>query len=129
MIKEIVISTISVIAIIIGNNTTNEYAKESMKSTSDEIQNLRNIIAIEEVKQEDAKSKIDELFNNWKEKQNKLAYFIEHDELEKIEQGLTEIQSNIEMEEYQEAVVKSDSTIFILGHIEDKLAVKLENIF
>ena len=129
MIKEIVISTISVIAIIIGNNTTNEYAKESMKSTSDEIQNLRNIIAVEEVKQEDAKSKIDELFNNWKEKQNKLAYFIEHDELEKIEQGLTEIQSNIEMEEYQEAVVKSDSTIFILGHIEDKLAVKLENIF
>ena len=100
-----------------------------MKSTSDEIQNLRNIIAVEEVKQEDAKSKIDELFNNWKEKQNKLAYFIEHDELEKIEQGLTEIQSNIEMEEYQEAVVKSDSTIFILGHIEDKLAVKLENIF
>ena len=69
------------------------------------------------------------IYNNWEEKYTKLAYFIEHDELEKVEDGLTQIRSNIEMEEHQEAVVQLDSTMFILSHLEDKLEFKLENIF
>lgn len=129
MVKEIVISTISVIAIVVGNNVTNSYANETLENINEEIKNLRSVISSEEVNSEEAKEKIDEIFKTWQEKQTKLAYFEEHDELEKIEQGLTEIRGNIEMEENQEAVVQADKTMFIINHLQEKLNLRLENIF
>ena len=59
----------------------------------------------------------------------KLAYYIEHDELEKIELYLTALKSNIETKEYNQAVVEVDSCIFILKHIEEKYSFNLQNIF
>ena len=129
MVKEIVISTISVIAIVVGNNVTNSYANETLENINEEIKDLRSVISSEEVNSEEAKEKIDEVFETWQEKQTKLAYFEEHDELEKIEQGLTEIRGNIEMEENQEAVVQADKTMFIINHLQEKLNLRLENIF
>ena len=129
MVKEIVISTISVIAIVVGNNVTNSYANETLENINEEIKDLRSVISSEEVNSEEAKEKIDEVFETWQEKQTKLAYFEEHDELEKIEQGLTEIKGNIEMEENQEAVVQADKTMFIINHLQEKLNLRLENIF
>ena len=129
MVKEIVISTISVIAIVVGNNVTNSYANETLENINKEIKVLRSVISSEEVNSEEAKEKIDEVFETWQEKQTKLAYFEEHDELEKIEQGLTEIRGNIEMEENQEAVVQADKTMFIINHLQEKLNLRLENIF
>ena len=129
MVKEIVISTISVIAIVVGNNVTNSYANETLENINEEIKELRSVISTEEVNSEEAKEKIDGIFETWQEKQTKLAYFEEHDELEKIEQGLTEIRGNIEMEENQEAVVQADKTMFIINHLQEKLNLRLENIF
>ena len=129
MVKEIVISTISVIAIVVGNNATNSYANETLENINEEIKELRSVISAEEVNSEEAKEKIDGIFETWQEKQTKLAYFEEHDELEKIEQGLTEIRGNIEMEENQEAVVQADKTMFIINHLQEKLNLRLENIF
>ena len=129
MIREMVISAISVVAIVVGNNVTNSYANETLENTIEKIKDLRNIISQEEVNSEEAEKKINEIFETWQEKQTKLAYFEEHDELEKIEQGLTEIRGNIEMEENQEAVVQADKTMFIINHLQEKLDLRLENIF
>ncbi len=136
MLKESLIAIFAIALIIIGNNVTHSYATEKMNSMSNNLEELRSILSEEastdspsEEISEKAKSKMEGIFNYWKEIYSKLAYFIEHDELEKIEQGLTEIKGNIEMEEYQEAVVRTDATLFIIGHIEEKLAFELENIF
>ena len=129
MLKETLISLFSIILIVVGNNVTQNYAKETMDDISNQLQELRQIETQEEVNNEEAKSKADEIYNNWEEKYTKLAYFIEHDELEKVEDGLTQIRSNIEVEQHEEATVQLDSTMFILSHIEDKLSFKLENIF
>ena len=129
MLKETLISLFSIILIVVGNNVTQNYAKETMDDIFNQLQELRQIETQEEVNNEEAKSKADEIYNNWEEKYTKLAYFIEHDELEKVEDGLTQIRSNIEVEQHEEATVQLDSTMFILSHIEDKLSFKLENIF
>ena len=129
MIKEIVISSLSVIAIVVGNNTTNAYARETMGGTSKKIEELRSTIEVEEVDSQKAKTQIDEIYNEWEEHENSLAFFVEHDELEKVKQGITEIKGNVEMEEYKEATVKADTTEFIINHIQDKLELKLKNIF
>ena len=129
MLKETLISIFSVILIIVGDTVTRGYADKALSNITEGLTNLREVIATEEVNYEEATNKMENVYSNWEEKYDKLAYFIEHDELEKVEDGLTQIRSNIEMEENQEAVVQLDSTTYILSHIEDKLAIELENIF
>lgn len=65
----------------------------------------------------------------WQEKHDKLAYFIEHDELEKVETELVAIKSSIETEDYEESISELDKSVFILKHIEDKYDFNMQNVF
>ena len=58
-----------------------------------------------------------------------MAYFIEHDELEKVETNLTNIKTYIEVEDLNMAITSIDEADFILEHIKEKNAFNLENIF
>ena len=127
--KETIICVIAIILIIIGNNVTNSYAKNEMDEISDQLEQLRGILNQDNINKEDAKKEISKIFDNWKQKYGKLAYFIEHNELEKVEIGLTETKGNIDVEEYNEAIVRLDYSDYIITHIEEKLDLKLENIF
>ena len=89
--KETIICVIAIILIIIGNNVTNSYAKNEMDEISDQLEQLRGILNQDNINKEDAKKEISKIFDNWKQKYGKLAYFIEHNELEKVEIGLRRI--------------------------------------
>lgn len=128
MLKETIICIISIAIIIIGNNVSYAYADSFATEITNELQGLRDIISEEEVNSEEANKKMDEVFNYWESKYTELAYFIEHDELEKVQEGLAETKSNVEIEEYKEAVVELDRTVYIINHIQEKLSFKLENI-
>ncbi len=65
----------------------------------------------------------------WEERYEKMAYYIEHDELEKVETELTKLKPDIDMEEYSMGVENLDSCSFILEHIKDKSALKIVNVF
>ena len=67
--------------------------------------------------------------NKWNEYQEKLAYYIEHDELEKVTTELTKLKADVETENYEFAIENLDNCIFILEHIKDKSALKIVNIF
>ena len=58
-----------------------------------------------------------------------MAYYIEHDELEKVRTNLTELKSHTETEEYEEAINDLDKSVFVLEHIEEKSEFNLKNIF
>ena len=58
-----------------------------------------------------------------------MAYFIEHDELEKVDTNITALKSFIETNEYAEAISELDKSVFVLRHIEEKYAFSLENVF
>lgn len=66
---------------------------------------------------------------NWQERHDKLAIYIEHDELEKFENNLESFKSYINTRIYDEATNEIDKGIFILEHIEDKYAFNIQNIF
>ena len=53
----------------------------------------------------------------------------EHDELEKVDTYLVALKSNIESEDYEQAVENLDICVYILEHIDDKEAFLLKNIF
>lgn len=72
---------------------------------------------------------MEDVKKDWESRHNKLAYYIEHDELEKVETNLVALKSFIDSNEYAEAVSELDKSVFILKHIEDKYDFNLENVF
>lgn len=129
MYKETIICIVIVIAIVIGNVLTQNYTKESVEATSYLLNELKEEIKQEEVDQQEAKDKINDIHNQWDERHQKLAYYIEHDELEKVETNLTGVRSNIETAQYEEAVSELEKSIYLLNHIKDKNSLNLQNIF
>ena len=131
MTKELIISIIIVVLIFVGNAITENYTGESVDETKKSLSDLREEI----IKNEDeidfniAKEKIDKIHEQWDSRYEKLAYYIEHDELEKVKTELTGLRGYIEKEEYSEAVPELDRSMYILEHIKDKTALNLKNIF
>ena len=93
MFKEVIISIIIVLCIIVLDIITQNYTKETVMITSEMLSELKDNINNNE---KNVLNEIEEIYAEWEEKCKKLAYFIEHDELEKVETNLTSIRSFIE---------------------------------
>ena len=72
---------------------------------------------------------ITDIENNWNSFQEKLAYYIEHDELEKVETQIWAMKGFCEIGKYDEVVPELDKCVFILEHIQDKTKLNVKNIF
>ena len=83
----------------------------------------------ENIEKEKVQKEIEDIYKQWEERHDKLAYFIEHDELEKVETQFVAIKGYIETEDYEESISELDKSVFILEHIEDKYAFNLQNVF
>lgn len=131
MIKELVISTFIVVLICVGNIFTENYTTQSVENTSKNLEELRTELLKDEseIDFRIAKEKIDQIHEKWDLKYEKLAYYIEHDELEKVETELTGLRGYIQKEESSEALPSIDRSIFILEHIKNKTQLNLKNIF
>ena len=129
MLKESIVCIVIVIAIIFGNNTTQDYTKDSVSLLSSVLLKLRGNVNQENIENDNIQKEVEEIYKNWEKRHEKLAYFIEHDELEKIETELIAIKSEVETGNYEELISGIDKSVFILEHIEDKYAFNLENVF
>lgn len=130
MYKEIVITIIIVILISVGDFLTQGYTERSIEEISNELQQLRgNLIEGEGTDQNKLQEEISTIYDNWEKMHQKLAYFIEHDELEKVETQLTSIKGNIEVAELEQSVPELDKGVFILKHIKNKEKLMIQNIF
>ncbi len=125
--KEIIISTIIIIAVIIGNIVTQNYTKESVNIMNKELSELKE--TVQEHREEDTKQKIDIIYQEWEKRQEILSYYIEHNELEKIETQLATLQGNVEGGLDKENFPEIEKCIFILEHIQDKSALNIKNFF
>ena len=130
--KETIICIVIVTAIIGGNILTQNYTVESVENLSGKLSELKkDVLEIEEKggNKDSVNEKMQKIKNEWNKRHDKLAYFIEHDELEKVETNLTGASSFLEIEDYVETISELDKSNFILKHIEEKYAFNLENIF
>lgn len=90
---------------------------------------LDKIGKLERNQKEDVLKKIENLENVWQDNQNKLSYFIEHDELEKVTKCLIVLEENFENEEYANSLEDCKEFIYWLEHFKEKDSLKLKNIF
>lgn len=127
MYKEMVISIILVILIIIGDSVTQNYTKNTVNSLTDTLENLKQSINVKS--KENIEKEVDEFELKWKNVYVKLAYYIEHDELEKVETNFVACKSLVLNNEYEQALSELEKTKFVLDHITDKYMFNLVNIF
>lgn len=127
--REIFICIIIVAIIISLDIVMQKYTKESTNEIISELEKINEDIKTQSLQQKDLKEKSIEIKEKWQEKNSKLAYYIEHNELEKVETNITSMISYIETGEYNLALDKIETNIFILKHIKDKYQLSLDNIF
>lgn len=127
--KEIIIVIIIIICIIIGHILTQKYTRNFFDEISNDLQKIEDDFFDDSMNNSNMKNDIDEVQRKWDDKYDVLAYYLEHDELEKVQTQLIGIKANIEAGEYDKCVEKIEICKFILKHIEDKDSFKLVNIF
>ena len=129
MYKEIIISIIVIVLVFSFDFVLQKYTKKTIGEFSNELYNLEQDIREGKMNDKDIERKTNELYNKWMEHHETLAFFIEHDELEKVETNFTAGKSFIESKKYSDAMSELEKTSFVLKHIKEKYVFSLENIF
>lgn len=126
--KEIIICIVVIIGIIILNIVTGSYTKESVESIKSELYAIKEQINSKE-EENIIYEKIQDIKYNWDNRFELLSYYIEHNELEKVNLYIVGLESGINTKEYNQAIEELDKCVFTLEHIEDKYSFSLNNIF
>lgn len=127
VLRETIICIIIIVAIIGLHIFTQGYTVNSMEEMREILEEIKGDVIAEN--KEEIQNKTKELDSTWLDKYDKLAYYIEHDELEKVNVSIENMKSYVETEDYSSAIAAIDEGKFILKHIEEKDAFDLKNIF
>jgi len=122
--KEAIIIIIVILLVAAGSVFMQKY----LVKTSDEL-----IGILEEMKQDigskENSEKVNELLEKWDEINKIWSMIIIHEELDNIEVSMLGVKGAIESEDTEYAIEELERTIFLVGHIKEKEAFKLKNIF
>lgn len=127
--KEWIICGIVIFLVAITNIITQNYTNQSVETTNQKLENLKEKLMKEEVERQEVEKEMQNVMEHWKKRYETLAYYIEHDELEKVETELTSLKANIQIEQYEEGVPDLERSIFILNHIKEKFKLNIKNVF
>ena len=127
MYKEIILIVIVLFLVISLDIITNNYTTYAADSLSDELLELRDCILNKDKNNID--KKIEEIDKNWKKYNQNLSYYMEHDELEKVGNGLTALKAHLDVEEYSDSIENLDENIFLLQHIQEKEKFSIKSLF
>ena len=126
--KETVICIIVIVLIVIINTIETKYTKDAFGELVIELDEMREVLTSENESQP-LKGKVDKIVNDWKDKNEIIAFYIEHNELEKLEMYLWELNSYIETGEKNMAIQVLDTCKYMVSHIKEKYEFSLKNIF
>ena len=138
--KELIITIIIIIAIIILGNITLGYTENVIKEANEKLEKLKDDILSENIDKEKLNNKMDEIlifednemdeiYDYWLEKDKTLSLYLEHDEIEKVNIYLKNTKGHIEGDDVYGSLGELEACIATLSHIEEKQAVNLKNIF
>lgn len=134
--KEGIITLIIVIVIIIGDFAMQTYTHKQLGKVEEELKELKERILTDEKEEEGTDSdtkplleKTNKIYEEWEEKNKILSYYLEHDELEKVNTQMVLVKGYLEIEDAEEAVPEIEEGLYILEHIRRKEELSLRNIF
>ena len=80
------------------------------------------------IESKELKQKSEDIYKEWLGMNDTLTFYIEHDELEKVNVQLERIIANFNVDSTEDAVPEIKEAIYILRHIEKKQRLTLRNI-
>ena len=127
MYKEIIITILIVVLILGLDIITSRYTANAIVELSKNLDELKT--DLDTKSENNIEEKTNNIFTKWREYYDVLAYYIEHDELEKVETQLTMLRAEQYEKQYEESKKEIDTTKFILKHIENKEKFTLQSVF
>ncbi len=127
MLKELIICAIIIIGIVGLEFFTQNFTEKTVNEITGIFDKIEENISKREVEQ--IKNEIKNINSQWEEKQKKLAYYIEHDELEKVHTAIVLMKSYTETQDFPSAMAALEEGKFVIEHIQEKNAFNLQNIF
>ena len=130
--KELLICIIVITFVVVGNVITQNHTKQCVEQLNQELTELKEKVVISEKsgkQEQELESKSQQIKELWDNMQETLSFYIEHDELEKVETQLSLLKGEMESKLYDDAVPEIEKCQFILEHIADKTALNIKNIF
>lgn len=125
--KEIIIVLLIIVIIFATDIITQNFTKNSISVMNEKLDNIKTYVINNDIN--NLNLEIKDLNEKWTDINNKMSFYIEHDELEKVNSSLVKFKSYIELEEYSEAVPELEECKYILDHIKEKQRLKIINLF
>jgi hypothetical protein len=122
--KEYVILFFIIVFVILIEIITDNITNKSITDINSTIEDLESAL-----ESGVAEEKIKNLCSSWKKEEDKLAFYMEHDELEKVGVLVDNIKSDIANDSMDEINEKVDEIKFLLEHVKNKQKIELKNIF
>lgn len=131
MTKELIISIIIVAIIVTGDILTTKNTNKCIQETKERLLQMEQELQKNnnEIDGQNLKKQMESILSDWRAKHRKLAMYIEHNELEKIETDLSSLNGYLKQEEYGDANAQIDVSIYVLEHIKNKTILNIINIF
>lgn len=129
MYKELIISAIIIVIIFFTDYITQKYTDSAINEAIKDISGIQEAIKQDDVQNDIALKNANEKYDKWLEHHNILAFYIEHNELEKVETNFVAGKSYIEKAKYEDANSELEKTKYVLEHINDKYSINWANIF
>lgn len=128
--KEIVAIIVIIVFLVVSDIYISSFTEKSIAEIESNVDYiLENSLDKENYVKEDELEKIEKFEKDWKELEDRLAYFIEHNELEKVGVSIAIMKANVEADMKEDAYEKMQEIKFRIEHIKTKQKLKLNNIF
>ncbi len=124
---KVIVIIVFMIVILVLNWLVGSYTDKAINNMEAGVAQLKKTLLAGNY--EESKKQSEKLRDNWNEYENKFAYFMDHEEIEKLSVKVAAIAENASNKEYELALEDSIETKFLLEHVKDKLKWKLNNVF
>lgn len=126
--REATIIIVILVLLFVGNYLTQSNTTKSVEIMTQELQSLKEDMMEHQNKQQIEK-KMEESMDKWHKIDETMAYYIEHDELEKVDTAIVRVINYVENNDIPSAISELETGKFVLKHIEEKYKFNLQNIF
>lgn len=129
--KEIIGIAIIITVISIASFTLQSYLEKTSDEILSKLESLKEEIKTAQVTQNNTKATqiSNEIVEKWDEVSEVWATIVVHQELDNIKLSILEVNGAVETGSLDDALEEIDKTVFLAGHIKEKEALRLKNIF
>ena len=127
--REAVITILIILVIIIGEYLTQRYSEETLGGVQDSLGELKEEILSSEIEVSELIDKTNQIYNKWEEDNELLSYYLEHNELEKVNTQIVLVRGFLESDTPEDSIPEIEEGIYILEHIKEKEKLSIKNVF